>query len=89
MKISLLFLVSVLFFGCQEKNYSKTELTSKLVYVGRQEGPFKEDTLILKYFDKDLNVMCYMYIPNSVSTTNSNDMTFVNGFGGSMSCVKL
>ena len=89
MKISILVALSLLFLGCQEKEYSKTELTNKLVYVGQQDGPFKKDTLILKYFDKKLNIMCYMYVPDSVSTTHSNNMIFVNGFGGSMSCVKL
>ena len=90
MKITAATLVafSLVFLGCQKKDYTSEELTNKLVYVGKQKGPFK-DTVIVKYYDKELNTMCYMFIPESISTTYSNDMVFINGFGGNISCVKL
>ena len=88
MRISILIALSLLFLGCQEKSYSGNELASKLVYLGEQKGPFN-DTVIMKYYDKELNTMCYMFIPNSISTTKNNDMVFFNGFGGNISCVKL
>jgi hypothetical protein len=88
MKATVLVALSLLFLGCQEKDYTSEELTNKLIYVSKQKGPFK-DTSILKYYDKKLNTMCYMFIPESISTTYSNDMVFINGFGGNISCVKL
>ena len=88
MKTTILIALSLLFLGCQEKEYKSEELTNNLVFIGKQKGPF-DDTLILKYYDSKLNTMCYMFIPESISTTHSNDMVFINGFGGSMSCVKL
>ncbi|WP_295420701.1 hypothetical protein [Sulfurovum sp.] len=88
MKVALLVALSLLFLGCQEKEYKNEELKNKLTYIGEQKGPF-DNTLIIKYYDEKLNTMCYTFVPKSVSTTYSNDMVFINGFGGNISCVKL
>lgn len=88
MRITILIAICFLFLGCQEKEYKDEDLKNKLTYIGEQEGPF-DNTLILKYYDKKLNVMCYTFVPKSVSTTYSNKMVFINGFGGNISCTKL
>ena len=42
MRITILVALSLLFLGCQEKEYKNEELKNKLTYIGEQEGPFKK-----------------------------------------------
>lgn len=62
-----------------------------LEFLGSADGPF-ENTSIQKFRDKKNNVICYLYLPESVSTqtSSSGNKTYhkITTFGGNISCVK-
>jgi|GEM_PF-6344717 hypothetical protein len=63
-----------------------------LVFDGESRGPFG-DTKIVRFKDPDYNVVCYMYLPEYVTTSityaGGKGGTAFTSFAGNISCVKV
>ena len=65
----------------------------KLIYDGEFKGPFS-GTKILRLYDPKYGVVCYLYIPDFVTTKYIYSKYFDSGtaitsFAGNISCVKV
>jgi len=78
--ISLVLVVSSLAFAGKEE--------ALVFYDGEFKGPFME-TSIIRLYDPKYKVVCYLYIPKTVTTKITGSGIAIKGFAGNISCVKV
>lgn len=82
---------SILSLGIFALTLFAGEGSFNLEYLGDVPGPFK-NTSFQKFRDKSSGVICYLYLPESISTETSvsygKTYNKIVSFAGNISCVK-
>lgn len=82
---------SILGIGIVGLTLIASDSNFNLEYLGDMPGPFK-NTTFQKFRDKSNGVICYLYLPESVSTESSisygKTYNKIVSFAGHISCVK-
>ena len=88
-------IITILVLSLTSLGYAESKT---FVFDGEFKGPFV-GTSINRFYDPDYNVVCYLYIPDTVSikqklrldteSGKTSNSKIITSFAGNISCVKV